>query len=180
MRILWFSLILLFNFQAPHDGLLIHEKEITVSGNTSLGTFDCSYHAENRKDTLAFIRSNPGDTFLFEIPVADFSCGNFILNNDFRKTIKAKEYPKAQVKVSNLRKRSDGYDCELSLNLAGKDLVFRDFGLADKQGRLVGYLTLDFETLDLDPPSKFGGLIKVDDVLYLSLSLVYEKLNGAL
>src|SRR5690554_4211648 len=105
MRILWLSLILLFNFQAPDDKLLIYEKEITVSGNTSLGKFDCSYYVNSRKDTLAL--NNPGGSFIFEIPVADFSCGNFILNNDFRKTIKAKEYPKAQVKVSNLRKNRD-------------------------------------------------------------------------
>src|SRR5690554_4833821 len=174
MRILWLLFFLLFNQQAPNDRLLIHEKKITVSGNTSLGTFDCSYQVKSRKDTLAFIHDNSKDNLLlFEIPVADFSCGNFILNNDFRKTIKAKEYPKAQVKVSNLKRNSEGYRCDLSLKLVGKELFFDDFQLSDNQGRLVGHLTLNFETLDLDPPTKFGGLIKVDEALFLSLSLKY-------
>ncbi len=177
MRILWLSLILLFNFQAPQDRLLIHEKEITVSGNTSLGTFDCRYYIKNLKDTLIFSISTSKNSFSFEIPVVDFSCGNFILNNDFRKTIKAKEYPKVQVKVSRFRKNRDGYSCDLSLKLAGKHLLFEDFQLSDDQEKLSGGLTLDFQTLDLDPPRRFGGLIEVDEVLYLSLSLLYGKAN---
>ena len=173
MRILWLSLILLLNFQPKHERLMILEKEITVSGNTSLGKFDCTYNVEGLKDTLSFVDNKSKDTFLFDIAVADFGCGNLFLNNDFRKTIKAKEFPKARVKVTNLRKNKGSYRCDLHLEIAGKRLYFKDFHLNLNDEKLMGYLRLNFDTLGLDPPRKFGGLVKVDDALYLSLALVF-------
>lgn len=175
MRILWLSLILLFHFTPETERLVIFEKEITVSGNTSLGKFDCTYEVLGSKDTLSFNGNESHDVFLFDIEVADFGCGNFLLNNDFRKTIKAKTYPQAHVRVSNFKKNSDSYHCDLNLELVGKNLHFKDFKLSDKDGNLVGRLKLDFETLDLVAPSKFGGLIKVEESLLLSLSLAYIK-----
>jgi len=175
MRILWLSLILMFSFQPKHERLVIIEKEITVSGNTSLGKFECGYNIRGVKDTLSFVDNKSAEIFSFDIAVSDFACGNFLLNNDFRKTIKAKEYPQAYVKVAKLRKNKNNYSCDLHLELAGKQLLFKDFQLSDSGTELQGNLTLDFETLDLNPPSKLGGLVKVEQMLSLSLSLAYNK-----
>jgi len=175
MRILWLLLILQFNFPPKHDKLVIIEKEITVSGNTSLGKFECDYNVKGLKDTLFFINDKSTDTFFFDIVVSDFTCGNFLLNNDFRRTIKAKEYPQAYVKVVNLRRVKNGYICDLHLDLVGKKLLFKNFQLSSSNGEIRGNLTLDFETLALAPPTKLGGLVKVDQVLSLSLSLRYAN-----
>jgi len=164
-----------FNLNPGKERLVIHEKEIIVSGNTTLGKFDCAYKGLGLKDTLYFVNNRSNDTFLFQLDVTEFGCGNSILNNDFRKTIKAKEFPQAGVKVSNLKKVKEGYRCDLHLEIAGKRLLFRDFLLYKQADRLTGRLDLQFDALELAPPRKFGGLIKVDEMLSLSLSLKHSN-----
>lgn len=171
MRILWLSWVLLFGFHGEENKFVIREKEITVSGNTSLGKFNCTYQVEGIKDTLSFVDNQSNDDFLFDIPVADFGCGNFLLNNDFRKTIKARDFPNARVAVTNLRRHHSTYFCNLQLELAGKTLYFRNFQLDKGEGKLSGHLRLKFDTLGLEPPRKLGGLVKVDEALFISLSL---------
>src|SRR5690554_520461 len=106
MRILWLLYILLA-FPVTKNDLVIMEREIIVSGTTSIGDFICSYYVNHQQDTLLMDWGASPTDFLFEIPVSEFSCGNFLINNDFRKTIKAKEFPSAQVKVSRLRKNNE-------------------------------------------------------------------------
>src|SRR5690606_29284144 len=129
---------------------------------------------EGLKDMLIFENNTSSTSFLFDIPVNEFACGNFLLNNDFRKTIKAKQYPKAQVKVKRLRRGKSLYVCDLYLDIAGKKLTFKDFELTKMDKRLLGNLLLGFDALELEAPYKLGGLVKVDEVLSLSLSLTYQ------
>src|SRR5690554_3014166 len=116
MRILWL-LYMLLTFPMANNELVIMEKEITVSGTTSVGDFLCSYYVNNQKDTLLIDEEASSTDFLFEIPVAKFTCGNFLINNDFRRTIKAKEFPSALVKVSRLKKNKGHYTCDLFLDI---------------------------------------------------------------
>jgi len=165
----------MFNINPEKERLVIQEKEITVSGNTSLGRFNCTYNATGPKDTLSFVNNRSTDAFLFHINVAEFGCGNPLLNNDFKKTIKAKEYPQARVIVTNIQKVNEGYRCDLHLEIAGKRLLFKDFILHKQADRLTGGLDLHFDALELAPPRKFGGLIKVDEILSLSLSMKHTN-----
>src|SRR5690606_16065797 len=72
-------------------------------------------------------------------------------------------------------KSADGYRCDLNLEIAGKPLFFKDFSLSDDGRHLMGTLTIDFATMELEAPRKFGGLIKVDDMLSLFLALQFVK-----
>jgi hypothetical protein len=173
LRILWLSILFLSYFTDKEEVLVIHEKRIRVEGNTSLGKFECSYNVETLKDTLIFINNKSTGLFTFEIPVNEFSCGNFLLNKDFKKTLKSKEFPLAYVKVTNLKSKRGLYTCDLHLEIAGKKLLYREFLLDNRENQLLGNLVLDFETLELVPPSKFGGLIQVEETLFLSLALIY-------
>ena len=171
MRIL-IILVILFGFKTSAEKkLVITEKEISVSGQTSLGGFTCNYTNEDFKDTLfvnSFKNNNP---IVFDIPVQDFGCGNFLLNKDFRKTIKATEYPHAKVTVNNLRENGSDYTCDVSVNLVGKKLDYRSLKLKIHKDQLIGKITINFDELDLSPPSKLGGLIKVEENLSLEIKL---------
>lgn len=174
MGILWLSFLFLSYFVDKEEVLVINEKRITVEGNTSLGKFTCSYKVEMLKDTLLFTNNKSEDFFHFEIPVNQFSCGNFLLNKDFKKTLKSKEFPHAYVEVSNFKSKRGSYSCDLFLEIAGKKHVFPGFKLDNSDAQLSGSLLLDFETLELVPPSRFGGLIHIEETLSLSLSLTYS------
>lgn len=172
MRVLYLIIaVILFSFAPTNEMLVITEKQIKVSGVTSIGKFTCDYCIDDMKDTLISNRTNRSGTLQFTIPVDDFSCGNFMLNKDFRKTLKSDEYPSAKVQVSNLVKKENGYFCHLRLQIVGKELIFENFHLTKSDHKLTGKLTLSFDELELKAPKKLGGLIKVDETLHLQIEL---------
>ena len=172
MHILILLISLIFSpAQQERKQLIITNQKVLVKGYTSLGSFNCDFQRLGKADTLQ-LNSRPSDPAMqFQIPVKNFSCGNFLLNKDFRSTLKAEEYPFAQVQVKNFREKSGKIFCHLTINLVGKKLEFPDLMLEKVNSGLMGKLILNFEMLNLDPPSKFGGMVKVEDQLDLELIL---------
>lgn len=172
MRILLLiGLILFSSGTQERKELVITQQKIQVSGYTSIGKFNCDFSKVGLADTLLLNSSEVKKGLEFKIPVKSFSCGNFLLNNDFRSTLKAEDFPFAHVRVANFREKSGRIFCHLSLDLVGKKLEFPDLMLERSPKGLSGKLILNFELLNLSPPSKFGGLVKVEDQLDLEILL---------
>ncbi|WP_194775666.1 hypothetical protein [Pararhodonellum marinum] len=154
--------------------IVIEEKMIAVEGQTSIGGFNCKY-VEKGYDTLFVDFENQKvPDLIFDILVDDFGCGNFILNRDFKKTIKSKEFPKARVRVRNLMTKKGKYYCDLSVNMVGKRLDFEDLELERVSEGVKTHLVLGFSDLGLETPKKMGGLIKVEEELHLELILGFS------
>lgn len=160
--------VALFGFMKPSkDYLLLSSRKFTVEGSTSIGSFTCKYDFQ-AKDTL-FLSSKNG---LFQgVPVREFGCGNFLLNHDFRKTLKAKEHPEVFIQLSEVRKHGDSYLYTLQLDLAGKRKTFQNLVLIKEGKNLTGDLELKFGDFDLHPPKKLGGAIKIKEEIKLSIVL---------
>jgi hypothetical protein len=173
MRVLLIFVVLLLNAPATERELIVSEKIISVHGVTSIGKFKCNYSKNSLKDTLFVNHTKHKRDLIFDIPVQNFSCGNFVLNSDFRKTIKADEFPHARVKVSNLKSNGKNYTCDMTVNLVGKTLEFKGMELTGMDKGLKGHLSLSFDDLDLTTPRKFGGLVKVQEDLHLEIFLAY-------
>lgn len=171
MRVLLILLLILFNPYLKEREVIVTKKVITVSGQTSIGGFNCDYAKNGLKDTLYIDFDKSGKELVFDIPVNDFSCGNFLLNRDFRKTIKAEKYPSARVKVGNLQSNYGHYTCDLNVNIVGKTLNFKALVLKRTPQGVSGNLVLSFDDLELDTPKKMGGLIKVEEELHLEIQL---------
>lgn len=170
MRVLGciFLLAALFGFMKPSkDYLLLSSKKFTVEGSTSIGSFTCKYDFQ-AKDTL-FLSSKYG--LSQRVPVKEFGCGNFLLNHDFRKTLKAKEHPQVFIQLSEVRKHGENYLYTLQLDLAGKKKTFQNLVLIKEGKNLAGDLELKFGDFDLQPPKKLGGAIKIREEIKLSILL---------
>ncbi|EON77104.1 hypothetical protein ADIS_2414 [Lunatimonas lonarensis] len=171
MRIAWFFIgtFLLLSSTPIEELFVIKEKEIRVKGVTSIGRFECAYGSEKLSDTL-FTGNIPKSKHLdFVIPVDRFGCGNFLLNRDFRATIKAEEFPTCKVTVRSLTRKRNMFVSDLDVNLAGKQLFLDDVVFRHETNKLIGEVDLSFEMLDLVPPKKLGGLIQVEDKLSLQI-----------
>jgi hypothetical protein len=171
-----FGLILVVTatlFSTPREYLLVSTKQFSVQGTTSIGGFECNYDM-NAKDTLFFNQPNKTKKVIQSVPVKSFGCGNFILNNDFRKTLKEKEFPNVRIELSNFRKNAQNYSCDLTLNLVGKQKIYKNLPLEFDKNRLNGMITLQFSDFDLTPPKKIGGMIKIKEEIKLSVSLQTE------
>jgi hypothetical protein len=167
-------IILLSMFRAIHSDpgyFMITQQQITVSGNTSFGDFDCKYTTLGLKDTLVYNNSSNKRVMYFRIPVKEFSCGSFLINKDFKSTIKADKYPHAEVQVRNFRNDRGNFKCDLLVELVGKKLEFPGLEFTKNGNGLVGQLQLSFERLELEAPKKLGGLIKVEERLDLEVLL---------
>ncbi len=160
--------------------MVIKEKKITVEGNTSLGEFSCEYGIVGKRDTLYLETSGPEHLYEFEIKTEDFRCGNFLLNRDYQKTLKAKEHPTITVRVEHLTSmNSHSMQGMLTLTIAGKtqtmdQVPFKKSMLEGKES-LQAAIELHLSTFELEPPTKLGGLIKTDDAMLVSVSLIINE-----
>ncbi len=157
------------------DTFVIQHKEIIVKGKTSIGSFECSYDNEQVGDTL-FLENHPVDNRMldFMIPVKDFGCGNFLLNSDFRSTLKAEEYPICLVSVDRLIRKKSQIFGDVSIELAGKKMALNHVVFDMMGEKLQGKVQLSFEQLELVAPSRMGGLIKVEEILDLEINLYLD------
>jgi hypothetical protein len=171
MRILLALILILLNPEIKEREVIVTKKMITVSGQTSIGGFSCDYSKAGLKDTLFIDFEDQKKEMVFDIPVRDFSCGNFLINRDFRNTIQSEKYPSARVKVRNIKSNYGHYTCDLSVTLVGKKLDFSSLVLKRVPEGLHANLILSFEELELEAPKKMGGLVKVEEKLTLDFTL---------
>lgn len=177
-----FLLVALSVHKKAEPCLIVQEKSITINGNTSIGSFSCAYETTGKSDTL-FIENLANSPYSFTIPVDAFQCGNFLLNKDFQTTLKAKEYPIVSVQVISLKEAGNRtFTGSLKLDLVGKTKIMKDvcFNLTGHSQTKV--LSADFifhaSEFQLAPPQKFGGLIKADDAMNVTVTLVLKpRLN---
>ena len=163
--------LLLFSQVSVSQQLVIREQKIQVSGNTSLGEFKCSYRIVGLQDTLLVDSRRTSAELGFKVPVRDFGCGNFLLNKDFRATVKAEEFPFVEVRVWNLQSDRQDLVCDMTVGLVGQCLDLRMVPLRVTKEGLTARLSLSFENLNMNPPTRFGGLVRVEDQLDLTVML---------
>jgi hypothetical protein len=163
------SIFLLFGFTKSNkeEYVVIDSKKFTVKGSTTFGDFTCNYDLQ-AKDTL-FLNQKSG--LYCKVVIKEFGCGNFLLNRDFRKTLKENEHPEAIIYLSDIRKDGEKYLYTLNLNLAGKQRIFNNLSFKKENRLLKGSIDLKFSDFDLKAPSKLGGAIKVKEEIKLSFSL---------
>ncbi|PZR22063.1 MAG: hypothetical protein DI539_06300 [Flavobacterium psychrophilum] len=158
----------------PGGSIIILKQAFTIEGATSVGDFNCTYQLEQR-DTVHVGKTASGDdSILYIIPSDAFGCHNFLLNRDFRKTIKAKEFKDIRVEMCRLRKDNHHYMCDLKLKLAGKEKMYEKTSLKTTANGVTGTLVVQFSEFDLTPPKKFGGLVKVKEEIKISVNLTLQ------
>jgi hypothetical protein len=173
MNYLIFFTILSMLFPKVEQTYVISEKRVSVKGKTSMGGFTCKYSEKGLKESLVMNAQNELPDLNLSIIVRDFGCGNFILNNDFRKTINAEKYPTAKVQVTNWNRNQGKSFCNMFVTLAGNDLEFKNLELVPVKGGVKANVNIQFAELGLSPPSKMGGLVKVEEELKLEIFLAY-------
>ena len=158
--------------------LSIQGQRVTVSGQTSVGGFRCTLETETEATKIALQGgSGSGAALLYlTLPVKQFSCGNFLLNRDFQKTLKMEQYSHIRVEVLRLQPNGNHYMGKLDLTVAGTkkkldNIQFRN-QTYKKSKVLRTQLTLKMSEFGLTPPSRFGGLVRVEEELVIEVDLI--------
>lgn len=156
------------------ESIIVVKQAFTIEGSTSVGDFSCTYELDQRDTVKIYSLPTESTSVAYTIPSSSFECYNFLLNRDFKKTIKAKEHKEIKVKLSGFRKKGNYYLCNLELQLAGKDKLYEDTLLKILGKELTGSLVVKFPDFDLTPPKKLGGLVKVKEDIKISVALTMQ------
>ena len=162
---------------------------LKVNGSTNINKFTCRIINYNTPDTLTILRTKDISLPIsgsISLDIATFNCGNLIMTNDLRKTLKYKEFPKLTINFISLSKLPDPTkpSAEITgwvdIELAGvkkRILVNYSFTAFTKDNfRLTGKKDVNFSDFNLVPPRKLGGMIKTNERLDIAFELTLDIL----
>lgn len=151
--------------------LMINKIKIEITGASTVGKYNCS-NTYSKIDTV-YLNSKKNN-FNTEIKMSDFDCGNKIMTKDLQGTVQVKKFPTSTVFLSDIRSYGKNYKCNLTFLITNKTLKYKDFILYNAEDKIHGSLNLNFSDIELTPPVKMAGLIKVKDQIAINFSL-YKK-----
>jgi hypothetical protein len=139
--------------------IIINELKVEILGNSTVGKYTCSNPVAYR-DTI-YLNSATKNSLKSEISTSNFECGNRIMNKDLKTTVKAKEFPKSTVTITNIKTSGSNYKCSLKFRITDKTLTYPNLLLTNTKESLEGTVNVKFTDIGLEPPTKMGGVIKV-------------------
>ena len=149
--------------------IIINKIRIEITGTSTVGKYNCS-NLFTTKDTV-YLNSIRKNIFNTEIKMSNFDCGNKIMTKDLQGTVKIKQFPNSTVCIRDIRQVGKNYKCNLNFLITNKILRYKDFILYNSADKIQGSLNLKFSDIELEPPTKMAGLIKVKDNLIINFSL---------
>lgn len=146
--------------------LQAQSNTIVITGRTNINTFRCT----NTGFKTYIVQKN---IHHIEVNVGDFDCNNRIMTNDFRKTLKANEFPKMQIKFIKFQKiTTDSYAATIEVKLMDRSKIY-DVDFRYKNQQLMGSKRILFSDFSIIPPKRMGGTIVVKNELDLSFNFVH-------
>lgn len=122
------------------------------------------------------------DVYRISIPVRKFQTSNKLIYNDFIRLLKVDEYPDIVIEIpyEHLRNIFSGIPCmehQIRITIAG---VTRSYYIPSYSGScsgnkfyVTGYQILRLSDFGLNPPSRFNGLIRVDEDVSIDFNFVF-------
>jgi hypothetical protein len=165
--------------------IIDNTSQLRIHGETNVNTFTCYINCYNNVDTLAYSRDEKKDELTFSknkmiIPVYNFTCGNALITQDFRQTVKGNKFPYLNIGFISLRKDKEGSHAHgtMQIDLAG---VTRQVNIQfdiKPNGQfieLTGKHQVCFADFGLAAPSRVMGLIKVQETLTVEFNLLIRQ-----
>jgi len=163
--------------------LISESSSLTVNGSTNVDKFSCDITGCDKADTLTVWKKNKGIILTGSInpAVLSFDCHKAMMTHDLRKTLKAKKYPRLQIRfltlseLPNLSCNAIAITGQVEIEIAGTRKIYTVNYLisedTDKVIHLLGLRDVNFSDFKLIPPRKLGGIIKTKDQLTVAFHL---------
>jgi len=164
--------------ESPVTGFL----DITVESNVNKVLF--SYPISERN-----ITSGTGKRLTnIVLPVRDFECNNKLAFKDFLTLLKAEQYPDIIISIPwNALQQPEHEDSvtlkNIKITIAGVSRKYDIYCTAEDSGNgdkiLVGTIKIDLNDLNIIPPSKYFGMVKIKDEVFVKFGLGLKDQNYA-
>lgn len=161
-----------------------------IDGSSNINEFTCDIHEYLRSDTLRGITDKDRGRYLFtnasslSVDIRKFDCHQKYITADFRKMLKADQFPCLVIRFLTLDEFRDGIVVkgQVMVELAGKkktmDVAYKCSESSPQQIKLEGFKVMKFSDFELEPPRKIGGLIRINEEIKVNFNLYFRKLNS--
>lgn len=195
--LLAYSLAIAGHVLSGQIGTSEHQVSITSSkfvlfGTTNLSDFRCEL-VQKAPATAIPVKSNKSEYQIkfkgleMRYPLEDFDCGLEAMSQDLRKTLRSDTYPYLYLRINDIRiKQDEAQEIEkltvvssVTITIAGvsHSTVIED-GLVINHSEdaltLTGNQLVNMNDFNIEPPSKFFGMVRVNSELSVSFELNME------
>jgi hypothetical protein len=163
--------------------IISEHSNLSVNGTTNMGKFSCEINEYAKTDTVVIAQDRSDKIILtgaVNIEVSNFSCSNFMMTRELRKTLKADQFPHLKVKFLSL-KELDNVNQNFSkvcgnveITIAGVSKRFEityQLNIEKNKMTLIGAQPIHFSDFNLIPPKKVGHLVRANDKLSVVFNL---------
>ena len=170
--------------------LLIHpSSEVKINGKTNVSKYQCVIPRYNNADTLVLTAERGKGAFFqkgkAKLNASEFDCGMAVITKDFSKTLETDKYPYIEINFNSFERvpkyetSPEKFKGKLVVTLVDKSVPaeVRCSIVKDEKGfiHLRGKHDFKFSDFGLTPPSKMGGMIKVEEKITVEFHLVLLK-----
>lgn len=152
--------------------------DIVVESNVNKVYFSYPLSGVNLKEENYY--SSGSDETSIVVPVRDFRCDNKIARKDFLELLKADKYPELSIRIpggilEQLRFRKSVTLHDVAINIAGVtrayDITCRQEDNGTNGKILVGTITVPLTDLNIDPPVKYFGMVRIKNEVIVKFGL---------
>lgn len=163
--------------------IIAEHSNLSVNGTTNVGKFSCNIDEYTKTDTVVIVQDRSDKIILtgaINIKVANFSCNNFMMTRELRKTLKADQYPHLKVKflslkeIDHLNQNVNKVCGNVEITIAGVSKRYEiTYQLQQERNSmtLIGVQPIHFSDFNLTPPKKVGHLVRANDKLSVIFNL---------
>jgi YceI-like domain len=160
-------------------------KSITIEGFTNINHFYFTFRNPKENEGLfqnKILNRTTNNQIKFFIPVQDFNSNNTFMDYDFRKLLKASEFPEVTVSfdkdlVEKILSEKSSKQLDLYLTLTGvtRSIKVESAESEEEHGELEfsGNTYFNLSDFGLEAPEKMFGLIKVLDKVEISFNILF-------
>lgn len=167
---------------------LLSKSTIEFKGRSTINTFSCGSALLKGKGAY-LVDGNAAESIYYgdiSVEVNSLDCGSGLMNADMYKTLKQENYPIIDFRLVKIHKveyldslkQNFNADVEGVLTVAGRSksmvINFNIVELSDSTFFVTGSKSLSMLDFGIDPPSKFFGLIQVDNSLKVEFNLFFK------
>ncbi|MEQ9217401.1 MAG: hypothetical protein RLO17_05120 [Cyclobacteriaceae bacterium] len=185
--------LLLGSFKPPQARPALHEVEVLSStliihGKTNVNKFDCELDQRVDTETLRVTSEVTDlkldfDGLVLKFDISQFDCGHEIMNKDFRSILKSEKHPFLFLKINEIYINEETSLMEkldvksfVTISLAGveRTKMIEEATVINHDDQIVtfkGSKVLQMTDFKIEPPTKFLGLVSVENALEVSFEI---------
>ncbi len=157
---------------------------VSIQGSTNVNEFSFLQLLNERESPIQFHTQEGYITI--QIPAHNFEASNPLMYKDFISLIKADKHPYIAIRfhynpyeLYEKNGQTSAIDSEIYITLAGEEKKYKIPGqihlCQDRALRIMGDIKINLDDFQLVAPSKFMGMVKVNNEVFVNFGLKMEQ-----